>query len=66
MKNGIYPGSELKLPTFLDILSFLDLFGFLFCFILLTSCGMWDLTSPTMDRTHTPCIGTTREVPRPV
>ena len=32
--------------------------------------GMWDLSSPTRDRTHTPCIGrqsfnhwTTREVP---
>ena len=33
--------------------------------------GMWDLSSPTRDRTHTPCIGrqslnhrTTREVPK--
>ena len=33
--------------------------------------GMWDLSSPTRDRTHTPCMGrrslnhwTTREVPK--
>ena len=23
------------------------------------SCGMWDLSSPTRDQTHTPCIGST-------
>ena len=35
-----------------------------------SSCGMWDLSSPTRDRTRVPCIGrrilnhwTTREVP---
>ena len=30
MKNRLYPGSELKLPAFLGILSFLDLFSLFF------------------------------------
>ena len=42
-----------------------------FCFVLLLwPRGMWDLSSPTRDQTHTPCIGrgslsysTVREVP---
>ena len=32
MKNRLYPGSELKLPAFLGILSFLDLFNFFILF----------------------------------
>ena len=42
----------------------------LFYVLVFWSQGMWDLSSPIKDRTHTPCIGrrslnhwTTREVP---
>ena len=47
-------------------------FGFFF-FFLAMPCSMWDLSSPTRDQTHAPCIGsvslnhwTTREVPSEV
>ena len=46
-------------------------FLFFFCF-LVTPCSMWDLSSPTRDRTCAPCIGsaslnhwTTGKVPCP-
>ena len=45
---------------------------FLFYVLVFWPRGMWDLSSPTRDRTHTPCTGrrnlnhwTTREVPYP-
>ena len=49
-------------------------FFVLFFFLLpATSLGMWDLSSPTRDQTHIPCIGNTRlnrwairEVPRTI
>ena len=52
--------------------SLLNLLQYCFCiFMLMVFClqGMWDLSSPTRDRTHTPCIGrslnhwTAREFP---
>ena len=52
--------------------SLLNLFQYCFLFYVLVfwPWGMWDLSSPTTDQTHTPCIGRrslnhwfTREVP---
>ena len=34
-------------------------FGFFCLFALATLCGMWDLSSPTRNQTHIPCIGST-------
>ena len=31
---------------------------FMFTYILATSCGLWDLSSPTTDQTHDPAVGT--------
>ena len=62
----------LVLPPFLkSLLNLLQYcFCFMFCFSFLAG-GMWDLSSPTWDRTHTLCLGkrslnhwTSREVPK--
>ena len=41
------------LKVFIEFVTTLLLFYALFCW----PQGMWDLSSPTRDRTHTPCIG---------
>ena len=63
-------------PYFFDVdhflKSLLNLLPYCFCFMFLVFWprGMWDLSSPTRDRTHTSCIGrrspnhcATKEVP---
>ena len=58
-------------PFFMVFIEFVKIFP-LFYALFFWPWGMWDLSSPNRDRTHTPCIGrwslnhwTTREVPLP-
>ena len=46
--------------TITVFLNFIYLFICLFIYFLAALCSMWDLTSPTRDRTHTACIGSVK------